>query len=106
VDAKSRDLIENVLKPKHLEPPPKGHQVNYLVDTKKQWLGSKCYFMSVYRSARPNAISHTLEEESGASLRAVGAQLVGTVKPKEWSRPSRERKSQEVYGKVKCKWEL
>jgi hypothetical protein len=51
-------------------------------------------------------ITYTLEDKSGASLRAVGAQVVGTVKPKEWNRPSRERKNQEVYGKAKCKWEL
>jgi hypothetical protein len=50
-------------------------------------------------------ITYTLKEESGASLRAVGAQVVSTVKPKEWNRPSRKRKSQEVYLKAKCKWE-
>jgi hypothetical protein len=51
-------------------------------------------------------ITYTLEEESGASLRAVGAQVVGQVQPKEWSVPSRPRASQEVYGKAKVKWEL
>ena len=51
-------------------------------------------------------ITYTLEEESGASLRAVGAQIVGSTRPKEWSVPSRPRESQEVYGKVKVKWEL
>jgi hypothetical protein len=51
-------------------------------------------------------ITYTLEEESGASLKAVGARVVGTVQPKEWSVPSRQRKSQEVYGKAKWKWEL
>lgn len=51
-------------------------------------------------------ITYTLEEESGASLRAVGAQVVGQVQPKEWSVPSRPRGSQAVYGKAKCKWEL
>jgi hypothetical protein len=51
-------------------------------------------------------ISYTLEEESGASLRAVGVQVVGQVQPKEWSVPSRPRASQEVYNKAKVKWEL
>jgi hypothetical protein len=51
-------------------------------------------------------ITYTLEEESGASLRAVGAHVVATLGPREWSRPRRQRKSQEVYGKAKCKWEL
>ena len=51
-------------------------------------------------------ITYTLEEESGASLRAVGAQVVGSTRPKEWSVPSRPRESQAVYGKAKVKWEL
>jgi hypothetical protein len=51
-------------------------------------------------------ITYTLEEESGASLRAVGAQVVGQAQPKEWSVPSRPRESQAVYGKAKVKWEL
>jgi hypothetical protein len=51
-------------------------------------------------------ITYTLEEESGASLRAVGAQVVGQVQPKEWSVPSRPRQSQSAYGKAKVKWEL
>lgn len=51
-------------------------------------------------------ITYTLEEESGASLRAVGARVVGSTRAQEWSVPSRPRKSQEVYGKAKVKWEL
>lgn len=51
-------------------------------------------------------ITYTLEEESGGSLRAVDAQVVGTVRPRESSRPSRLRKSQEDYEEAKCKWEL
>jgi hypothetical protein len=51
-------------------------------------------------------ITYTLEEESGASLRAVSAQVVGQVQPKEWCVPSRPRASQDVYGKPKVKWEL
>jgi hypothetical protein len=51
-------------------------------------------------------ITYTLEEESGASLRAVGAAVVGSVQPKEWNVPSRPRGSQAVYGKPKVKWEL
>jgi hypothetical protein len=51
-------------------------------------------------------ITYTLEHESGASLRPVGAQVVGQAQPREWSVPSRPRDSQEVYGKAKLKWEL
>src|SRR5437879_9260348 len=53
-----------------------------------------------------SVITYTLDEESGASLRAVGAQVMGQVQPKEWSVPSRPRESQEVYGKAKLKWKL
>jgi hypothetical protein len=51
-------------------------------------------------------VTYTLEEESGASLRAVGARVVGEVDPQEWSVPSRPRRSQTVYAKKKLKWEL
>ena len=51
-------------------------------------------------------ITYTLEEESGASLRAVGGRIVGQVEPREWSVPTRRRKSQAVYGKKKLRWEL
>jgi hypothetical protein len=61
VNRKAHDLIENVLKPKHIQPPPKGHQLNYLVDITTKWLGSKCYFISVYRSPGPHSLSPTFE---------------------------------------------
>ncbi len=51
-------------------------------------------------------ITYTLAEESGASLKVIGGRIVGEVQPKEWSVPSRPRKSQGVYGKAKWKWEL
>jgi hypothetical protein len=51
-------------------------------------------------------ITYTLEEESGASLKAVGAQVICQMRAKEWNVPSRPRKSQEVYGKAKVKWKL
>lgn len=51
-------------------------------------------------------ITYTLADELGASLKAVGGRVVGEVRPQEWSVPSRPRKSQDVYGKAKLKWEL
>jgi hypothetical protein len=45
-------------------------------------------------------ITYTLKEESGASLKAVGARVVGEVEPQEWAVPSPPRKSQPVYGKA------
>jgi hypothetical protein len=61
VDTKAKDLNETVLKPKYVERPPKGHQLNYLTDITIQWLGSKCYFISVYASPGPNALSPSFE---------------------------------------------
>jgi hypothetical protein len=60
VNQKAGDLIDNVLKPKHVEP-PKGRQLNYLVDITTKWHGPKCYFISVYRSRGPHAVSPTFE---------------------------------------------
>lgn len=51
-------------------------------------------------------ITYTLQKESGASLKAVGAKIVGKVQPQEWDVPSRPRRSQAVYGQAKWKWEL
>src|SRR5262245_18766596 len=43
------------------------------------------------RMGDEKVITYWLEDESGASLRAVGARVVGTLKPKERSVPSRPR---------------
>jgi hypothetical protein len=51
-------------------------------------------------------ITYTLEEESGSNLRVVGWRVVGRVEAREWSAPSRPRKSQAVSGKKKLRWEL
>jgi hypothetical protein len=51
-------------------------------------------------------ITYTLEEESGSSLRAVGGRVVGRVEAREWTAPSRLRKSQAVHGKKKLRWEI
>lgn len=61
VDAKANDLIETVLKPKHVKPPPTGHQLNYITDITTKWLGSKLYFIAVYACPGPNAISPSFE---------------------------------------------
>ena len=51
-------------------------------------------------------LTYTLTEESGASLRAVGAQKDGIVKPREWSREKRKRETQNIYKKEKIRWIL
>ena len=63
VDTKARDLIENVLKPKHIEPPPLDERFNYITDITTKWIGSTCYFISIYACPGPNAIAPTFEEK-------------------------------------------
>src|SRR5207245_2314973 len=48
-----------------------GHQLNFIVDLKAKWLGSKCYFISVYRSAEPHVKPSTFETKF-ARLEYVG----------------------------------
>jgi hypothetical protein len=71
VNQKAGDLIENVLKPKHVELPPTGHQLNYVTDIRIKWLGSKCYFISVYACPGPNARSPSFERKF-ARMQYVG----------------------------------
>jgi hypothetical protein len=71
VGTKARELIETVLKPKHVEPPPAGHQLNFITDITTKWRGSKFYFISVYASPSPNAISPTFES-TFARMRYAG----------------------------------
>ncbi len=54
-------------------------------------------------------ITYTLDEESGASLRAVGAEIDGETKPAGpagWSSRGRKRQNQEIYFKKKKRWVL
>src|SRR5437763_7173121 len=63
VDTNARELIETVLKPKHVQPPPTGHQLNYITDITTKWIGSKCYFVAIYASPGANAISPTFDSK-------------------------------------------
>jgi len=51
-------------------------------------------------------ITYTLKEESGASLRAVGAKPIEASKPGNWDRKNRPRENQEIFWKEKIRWEL
>ncbi len=51
-------------------------------------------------------ITYTLEEESGASLRAIGAKPEAFVEPSSWDRKNRHRNEQSVYQKRKIRWSL
>ena len=57
VETKARDLIENVLKPRHVLLPPKKDQGNYLIDIGAKWYRGYFYFTLTYACPGPNALS-------------------------------------------------
>jgi hypothetical protein len=63
VEAKANDLIENVLKPKHVLPPTKHEQFNYITDIGTKWFRNYFYFISTYACPGPNALSPTFETQ-------------------------------------------
>ena len=63
VEAKARDLIDNVLKPKHVQPPRAEEQINYIIDIGAKWYRNYFYFFSTYACPSPNALSPTFESK-------------------------------------------
>jgi hypothetical protein len=61
VETKAKDLIENVLKPKYVQPPHKGEQSNYITDIEGKWYRNYFYFFATYACPGPNALSPTFE---------------------------------------------
>ena len=72
VKAKADDLVEAVLKPQHVKPPPKDPRWNYIIDIYTKWHRSFFYFCSTYASPGPNALSPTFESPF-ARMEYVGA---------------------------------
>ncbi len=58
---KADEIIENVLKPKHIKPPPTDNDFNYLVDIYSKWYRNYFYFCAKYNCPSPNAISPSFE---------------------------------------------
>jgi hypothetical protein len=71
VDTKAGELIETVLKPKHVQPPPEDAKLNYITDIRTKWVGPKCYFISLYACPGPNAVSPSFEAKF-AKMEFVG----------------------------------
>jgi hypothetical protein len=63
VETKATVLIEDVLKPKHVLPPPKDGQFNYIIDIGAKWYRNYFYFLSTYACPGPNALSPTFESK-------------------------------------------
>ena len=61
LEAKASDLIETVLKPKHVVPPKGDERFNYITDIKTKWNRNYFYFVAIYACPGPTAISPTFE---------------------------------------------
>lgn len=71
VETEANELIESVLKPRYIQPPPENLQFNYLVDLYSKWRGCYFYFCSKYASPGPYAISPFFDDKF-ARLEYIG----------------------------------
>jgi hypothetical protein len=61
VQAEADALVEQVLKPRYLEPPPPEPRFNYIIDVFTRWWGSYFYFCATYACPGSNALSPSFE---------------------------------------------
>jgi len=57
VKTKADELVNTVLKPQHINPPPDEMSWNYVVDIYTKWHRNYFYFCAKYTNPRPDAIS-------------------------------------------------
>jgi hypothetical protein len=72
VQERADRLIETILKPQHVQPPPKGYDFNYIVDLYAKWYRHYFNFCAKYSSPGPNALSPFFEVRF-ARMEYVGA---------------------------------
>lgn len=70
-EAKARKLVEEVLKPRFVEPAPEDARFNYVRDVTLKWHGSSLFFVKVYACPGANALSPSFEARF-ARMRHVG----------------------------------
>jgi hypothetical protein len=68
---KADSLIQNVLKPEYIKPPPEDSTFNYIVDIFSKWYRGYFYFCSTYNCPGPTAISPSFNDNF-ARLEYVG----------------------------------
>ena len=61
VETRASQLIDEVLKPQHLKPPPEDERFNYIADIYGRWYRPYFYVCSRYNSPGPAAISPFFE---------------------------------------------
>ncbi|MFQ5560743.1 MAG: hypothetical protein ACE5FU_09185 [Nitrospinota bacterium] len=63
VTIQANELVETVIKPKSIEPPPEDGNLNYLVDIYTKWHRNYFYFCSKYCCPSSSAISPSFESK-------------------------------------------
>ncbi len=63
VDEKARQLVETVLKPEFVKPPPEGNDSSYLIDIYTEWYRSYFYFCGKSRCPAPNCIREFYDQK-------------------------------------------
>ncbi len=61
VCVKANALIEDHIRPRHVKPPPRNAEFNYIEDVFTKWRGRYFYFMAKFASVGPNSISPFFE---------------------------------------------
>ena len=61
VKAAADELVEKILRPRYIKPPPKESEWNYPIDLWTKWQGNYFYISSTWACPGPNALSPTFE---------------------------------------------
>jgi hypothetical protein len=61
LEKQARTLIDTVLKPAHINPPPKNPNLNYIVDIYSKWQGQYFYLCAKYQRPDPNTTPPSFE---------------------------------------------
>lgn len=61
LDVKAKKLVQDVLKPRYVAPPPEDAHFNYITDVWIKWIGDTLYFGATYACPGPTAISPSFE---------------------------------------------
>ena len=63
VEKLAQELIETILKPTYIKPPPENPEFNYIVDIYSKWYRHYFYFCAKYASPGPYALSPFFESK-------------------------------------------
>jgi hypothetical protein len=73
IETKANELVDSVLKPKHIPPEPENTQFNYIVDIYTKWYRNYFYFCAKYCCPGSNAITPFFDTKF-ARLEYIGTQ--------------------------------